>query len=338
MTTRQSGFSLAELMIAMMVTMMVSGAVFTLMTAGQGAFRREPELTERQQNIRVAMDLIQRDIATGGAGMDPFAQVFSPTDLHPPNTPLNGHGPVGSGTGANSDHLQVFGNDGECPDLPVHPPGSSVNLTSFVPVPNCYGEDQFVVVVFEPPANPLTAWGFAHEIHGNDATKVNFPSGLNPMPGSTIPGTPAWPDQPVAIQRIQLVRYEIAADTDGVPGLWRSVTGGFDSDNEYQAAPAAAGFWQLVARGIEDMQVRYQTGVPGYVNTPPVTAAGAYPTIVKDVEVTLWARAIAQNLQGQRVAAGGHPNAVRGSLVSVTTPRAALMALRDPAAGAAQWR
>ena len=50
----QSGFSLVELLVAMLVTLVVSGAVFALMTAGQGAFRREPELTERQQNIRVA--------------------------------------------------------------------------------------------------------------------------------------------------------------------------------------------------------------------------------------------------------------------------------------------
>ena len=54
----QSGFSLVELMIAMLVTMIISGAIFGLLSGGNTAFRREPELSDRQQNIRVAMDLI----------------------------------------------------------------------------------------------------------------------------------------------------------------------------------------------------------------------------------------------------------------------------------------
>ena len=45
----ESGFSLTELLVAMLVTMVVSGAIFTLLSAGQGAFRRQPELTEPRQ-------------------------------------------------------------------------------------------------------------------------------------------------------------------------------------------------------------------------------------------------------------------------------------------------
>src|SRR4029450_10027466 len=76
----EAGFSLVELLIAMLVTMVVSGAIFTLLSAGQGAFRRQPELTDRQQNIRLAMDLIQRDVVVGGSGLDPFEQAFSASD------------------------------------------------------------------------------------------------------------------------------------------------------------------------------------------------------------------------------------------------------------------
>ena len=38
-----SGFSLIELTIAMVVTLIVSGAIFGLLTGGKTAFRREPE-------------------------------------------------------------------------------------------------------------------------------------------------------------------------------------------------------------------------------------------------------------------------------------------------------
>ena len=81
----ESGFSLIELLVAMVITLIVSGAIFGLMTAGQNAFRREPELAERQQNIRLAMDLITRDIANAGSGLPPLSQVFT--------TGLSGFGP-----------------------------------------------------------------------------------------------------------------------------------------------------------------------------------------------------------------------------------------------------
>jgi Tfp pilus assembly protein PilW len=61
-----------ELMIAMLVTMVISGAVFGLMAVGQGSFRREPALTDRQQNIRMAMDIVQRRRFERGGGHGPM--------------------------------------------------------------------------------------------------------------------------------------------------------------------------------------------------------------------------------------------------------------------------
>ena len=72
--TRQAGFSMIELLVAMVMTLIVSGAIFGLLTGGQNAFRREPELTDRQQNIRIAMDLIKRDVAGAGAGWCPSSR------------------------------------------------------------------------------------------------------------------------------------------------------------------------------------------------------------------------------------------------------------------------
>ena len=52
MMRQQRGFSLVELMVAMTVTLIVSGAIYGLLTSGSSAFRREPEVADRQQNIR----------------------------------------------------------------------------------------------------------------------------------------------------------------------------------------------------------------------------------------------------------------------------------------------
>ena len=75
---RERGFSLIELMVAMVITLLIMGAVYGLIAGGQNAFRREPELAERQQNIRMAMDLIMKDISNAAAGLPTFVQAFTP--------------------------------------------------------------------------------------------------------------------------------------------------------------------------------------------------------------------------------------------------------------------
>ena len=75
---RERGFSLIELIVAMVITMLIMGSVYGLIAGGQNAFRREPELAERQQNIRMAMDLIMKDIANAASGLPTFVQAFTP--------------------------------------------------------------------------------------------------------------------------------------------------------------------------------------------------------------------------------------------------------------------
>jgi type IV pilus assembly protein PilW len=65
---RQAGFSLVEMLVALTVSLLATGAIYQLVTAGQSAFRREPALADRQQNIRVAMDVISRDVLRAGYG------------------------------------------------------------------------------------------------------------------------------------------------------------------------------------------------------------------------------------------------------------------------------
>ena len=56
-------------------------------------FRREPEMSDRQQNIRIAMDIIAKDVESAGGGAPLVAQVFTHTD-----DPLGG--PAATGVGA----------------------------------------------------------------------------------------------------------------------------------------------------------------------------------------------------------------------------------------------
>ncbi len=60
--TRERGYTLTELMIAMVVFTVVIGSVVTLLTKSQAIFRTEQGVSEMDQNARLMMDFLTRDI------------------------------------------------------------------------------------------------------------------------------------------------------------------------------------------------------------------------------------------------------------------------------------
>jgi hypothetical protein len=88
--------------------------------------------------------------------------------------------------------------------------------------------------------------------------------------------------------------------------------------------------WQLVASGIEDLQVEYRTANSGagWLDTPPLVAEATVGDIVLEVRITLWARALTPpglRLAGETRSQGADATgvtAVRASLVSIVAPRA----------------
>jgi prepilin-type N-terminal cleavage/methylation domain-containing protein len=382
--SRQRGFSMIELMVAMVVTLVISGAIFGLLSAGGNAFRREPEVADRQQNIRIAMDGIARDIEDAGSGMPLVGQVFTHTDT-PAAAPnptgagapyLNGQGPQGvlgapgmalrggppTGTLAdssdNSDVLEIVIAEAACPVFRVCTPaglnGTAVTISTRerIPSPGCMmtpgsvGTQGFVLLtdnrLFTIQPGTLNVGGTACGSPTAGANgSITLAAALPEWPtagGAAL--TPAGGANAL-VYSARVVRYMIAPGldpTDTSPGLWRSDTGRYTAAGVAAALPVVGTTnWQLVARGIEDLQVEYMNGGnlwsnnPGVV--PPCLATGCvaadYNNVVRRVRVTLSARALAPLLQGESRPAGGPaPNAVRGQLVSVMTPRAAVLGLQ----------
>jgi prepilin-type N-terminal cleavage/methylation domain-containing protein len=387
----ERGFSLVELMVAMVITMIISGAIYGLLSSGQSAFRREPELTDRQQNIRSAMNMIQKDILNAGMlGSDKsqvndvFMQTFWRQDQSPQDTSttclLDGRGPQGIATGQNSDVLQFLMKPDDCPSVSIDGCGGGVVLNLADIAPACYGlqPDGGLVLIVGDTVN----WGLAEQPGGGGggcaADLINFPPGQ--APAYNAPGGNNIPNSPRYIVPIQIVRYEIQIDAQGVPNLMRSTSGlGPTVDNRgigpvynaqagpdflrdlwnaitpmgvAHAGPAGGGgcttgtpSYELVARGIEDMQVQYRMGgSTTWLDSPAVVTLNDYNTIVREVRVTLSARVVTPNLttagaaattsaitSGAGISTGGR--AVRGSLTSVTTPRAAIWGLGQAATG-----
>jgi hypothetical protein len=67
-----------------------------------------------------------------------------------------------------------------------------------------------------------------------------------------------------------------------------------------------------------------------WTNVPTGIVLNNYTTVIRQVRVTLSARALAPQLTGQtsQAAGGAGGDAVRGQLISVVTPRAAVVALQ----------
>jgi type IV pilus assembly protein PilW len=68
-SNNSKGFTLVELLIAMAITGIVAGAIFTAFQSQQKSYLIQDQVAEMQRNIRAAMDIMIRDIRM--AGYDP---------------------------------------------------------------------------------------------------------------------------------------------------------------------------------------------------------------------------------------------------------------------------
>lgn len=344
----ERGFSLVELLVAVVITLIVTGAIYGLIASSQTAFRKEPEAADRQQNIRIAMDLITRDVLIAGQGLPWFAQPFTVADATC-NGNLNGCGPAGMmgpaaaaarGAGGDveaTDVLEVLAVEEQCPLYSVcEPTGGPIDAPGVIAVhdavnanpggcgaaPSLYvatNNFNFAIVAataVAAPGGPCAPPSGAFNNAGFVAPWASQP-GPNPQPLDLIGGTAAaW------LAQARIARYTLAPDpVDGAMSLWRSTTGVYDTSGAPVGGPAAgAGTWQLVARGIEDFQVEYMAGNGVWANSPtlvscpnqPQPPAGCLPadlaTLTRQVRITLSSRSMAANLQGETLPGNGNVN------------------------------
>jgi prepilin-type N-terminal cleavage/methylation domain-containing protein len=358
-----AGFSLVELMVAMTVTLIVSGAIYGLLTSGSNAFRREPEVADRQQNIRLAMDLITRDVFNAGAALPTFSQVFTRTDPGggPCAASVNGCGMAGMmGPAAaaargggdpseDTDVIEMVSTDERCPFQTVcgatTAPGSAGNFTSREQIPACVTLPSLMLLTDNSaftvqPASATLPAPSACPSGGNSGQNGTLTLGNFLQPWQAVPAI-GWPPPAgpppappvVFMYRARVVRYMIAPSTDPQdtsPALWRSESGLYTTAGGPAGTPGSGAPWDLVARGIEDLQIEYSTGNPAvWDNEPPTSLANNWDTMVREVRITLSARVTAANLQGQtRAAGGGAPDALRGQLSTTVAPRAAFNELQ----------
>lgn len=333
----QAGFSLVELLVAMVVTLVITGAMFGLLTGGQSAFKTQPERTDRQQNIRTSMDLIMRDVGSAGVGMPPFIQVFTPGK--------NGAGPMGT-KGQNTDDIEMLANNSGYDNEPVcnalgQSNSSQVKLvrgTTSIP-PNIpimiimadgtwtmrYLVDTQVNQGGPGPCQAGTPHTQVNVNPGGDPTNQNTPGGVcqpnnfgvgNAGIPSAMPPVPSCNmAEPACCTVIEIglggvIGYRVRTGTDGMPNLERSENGAT---------------YQIIARGIDDMQVQYVRADGAISDPAPTITSDDYNSLITQVRVTLSARTESARLQGATIADG--KMALRAELASQASPRQALWVL-----------
>lgn len=101
-SSRERGFSLTEVLIAVLITMLVMGSVFLLLQRGQTSFRREPEVSDMNANARAGLDRIGQDLTVAGY-----------------NTPINMPIMWFDGGGLTPDEITIIYAD---PEVPISQP------------------------------------------------------------------------------------------------------------------------------------------------------------------------------------------------------------------------
>lgn len=99
--TREAGFTLVEVMVATVVSMTVIAAGFAITVMTDKATRVSTRTADTQQNGRIAMELISRDVRMAGFGMKSTVG-FCPTAIVPQDQT-----PGGGDTGSDRIHLLV---------------------------------------------------------------------------------------------------------------------------------------------------------------------------------------------------------------------------------------
>lgn len=343
-----AGFSLVELLVALVVGLFVTGAVYGLILGGSNAFTREPERADRQQNIRIAMDAMQRDIAMAGSGPAAWMQAFTIGDGPAQGAPLlNGRGPIGPlvATRGNSDVLEMLSAAPECSEVRARIGDNNWTLAATI------GVDRNLPSCFTLPAVVL---GRTNNTAGSTSLRLACapaaiaPAGITFAPGGA-PGT-NWATwnffggnvvDGTEVTQGQIVRYWIANDpVDNVPSLFRSTVGAAGNTIDAACGQAPVVRDQIVARGIEDLQVTYVRADGVRLDSPPAVdwVTPNFNTLTTQVEVTLVARVMTANHQGSTVAPNNPAAFVRGTMTSTTAVRSALLTLRDNAAGGQVWK
>lgn len=282
----EQGVTLIELMVGIVVALVVVVAAFTILTTSQKSTQANDQTVETQQNVRIAMDLLSRDIKHAGFGWT--GPVGACTTAI---TPLD-HTPAGADTGPDSVRLLVPIGTSIAPAWTLASAVGGTATTGFNSVTLTSGA---VANMTTEAGGSLT--GAVVSIAGVATTTVTAVAG-NTISFAPIPPPVAFPaGMPVYL--LQCVTYSIGTTTAACAGtspcLLRNGVSVADGIEDIQFAYACDGCNTAVNGGIADRVIDDQGGAAGFdqadfVSNNAWSAAPLTPDTIRLVQVTVVAR------------------------------------------------
>jgi prepilin-type N-terminal cleavage/methylation domain-containing protein len=88
---RRAGFTLIELLITLLLSTIVVGLIYTVFISQAQSYRMQADLGTMQQNLRIAMEMVSRDVASAGFGLSATGSAWGHSgEGGDPNEPLYG--------------------------------------------------------------------------------------------------------------------------------------------------------------------------------------------------------------------------------------------------------
>lgn len=323
---KASGFTLIEVLISILITLIVMASVFALLTRGQRSFQREPEIADLQQSARTVLDMVSRDILQAGAGLPPEFPAFSS---------------IRGGDGAPTDSIEMIGTFQVAGQLFLDPEEvaslagtvatMSSNTTNFevgdmivlyndattdattpnrpqwaLAVVDTITEDADDASVQATVTYDLAAFDPAYSDYVDPISNATFPAGDGRRPKMT---------------RVSVVRYDTVLDMSGdFSGPPPQV---LQREVDFSGVPQAVGY-------LENFQIRYVIGVAAPIEqdnppNPAVELAGTPLTaenMLSGVRVTVTARSVTAGMEGaSEGGAGRSDDFIRKTFSTNVNPR-----------------
>jgi type IV pilus assembly protein PilW len=258
LSKRESGFTLIELMVGMVIAVIIGAAAFTILTTTSKSLRANEQIVDTQQNIRLATEMLARDFKMAGFGnpgvtigncthaIMPLDQTPAGTDSGPDSVQLLV--PAGRTSGANRWTLKV----------PTIPSGAT-KLTLQAGA------------VADMASSGLVANQSYISIGGAATVKVmGFDASASTIDVSIPP--PLWFQQEDQVYLLQCIRYQcdgcVTAINSGIPDRViddQNASGSFDqadfiSNNTWTTAPLTPDKIQLVQIAMVARQTKNDQG------------------------------------------------------------------------------
>jgi type IV pilus assembly protein PilW len=274
--SRNLGVSLIELMVALVLGLLVSGAAIAMFISNSQTYRATESMSRVQENARIAFELMARDIReAGGTPCSRNVPVITTLNNPTANWWSNwNNGLIGYENGAlpgslaGTDAIELLAGSSTGVSVASHnPTAASMHVT-----PGAHGfvADDILMVcdyrqasIFQmsgPNANPITNGNIVHNT--GSGSPGNCTKGLGFPLRCTTNGSPYTYGDNSVVVRLQASRWFVAANGRGGNSLFRVAL--------RNSGPGAA---EEVIEGVNDMRITYL--LPGAGQYQPASAIPA---------------------------------------------------------------